>query len=215
MLRMIVPTEIFTVLFFICLVLLTITKIVYSKRFNEFMLLLFNFRYVKMFSREQKFLDTFEALLFINLIIGLGIFSYLSLDFFKATQNINSLNTLKFALIIGVFFLFKVLVERLLGSTLSIEEMINDYIFQKISYRNYIGLLLLPINICLVYSVELSSLRILFIALLILIINTIGLYFFYNRNQIAIKQNIVYFILYLCALEISPYIILYKSVTVY
>lgn len=211
MLRVVTSTEIFTILFVICLVLLTIAKISYSKRFKEFTILLINFRYVKVFSREQKFLDTFEALLFSNLIIGLGIFFYLSREAVSMDESISQFNIFKFAIIIGVFFLVKVLLERLLSSVLDIEGIVNDYIFQKISYRNFIGLLLLPINIFLVYSINLTQLGIILITFFLIIINIIGVYFFYKRNQIVIKKNIFYFILYLCALEISPYIILYKA----
>ncbi len=213
MLRTITSTEIFTILFVICLLLLTITKIVYSKRFKEFTLLLINFRYVKVFSREQKFLDTFEALLFSNLIIGLGVFCYLSWGFITNTGSISQFNIFKFTIVIGVFFLIKVLTERLLSSALDIEGIVNDYIFQKISYRNFIGILLLPINIFLVYSVRLTQIGIISIVIFLLLVNAVGLYFFYKRNQIVIKKNIFYFILYLCTLEISPYIILYKTVT--
>lgn len=212
MLRVITSTEIFTILFVICLIVLTVTKIIFSERFKEFALLLVNFRYVKVFSREQKFLDTFEALLFSNLIIGLGIFCYLALKFVANDTSLSQFNIFKFTLVIGIFFLIKVLIERLLSSALDIEGIVNDYIFQKISHRNFIGLLLLPINVCIVYSMELTQIGLTVIVIFLLIINAIGVYFFYKRNQIVIKQNIFYFILYLCALEIAPYFILYKLI---
>jgi len=213
MLRVITSNEIFTILFVICLIVLTVAKVVFSERFKEFTLLLVNFRYVKVFSREQKFLDTFEALLFSNLIISLGIFCYLSEGFITQENASSQFNIFKFALVIGIFFLIKILVERLLSSALDIEGIVNDYIFQKISHRNFIGLVLLPVNMILVYSTKLTEMGLILIVLFLFIINAIGLYFFYKRNQIVIKRNIFYFILYLCALEISPIIILYKTVT--
>jgi len=211
MLRVITYNEIFTILFVICLIMLTVAKVVFSERFKEFTLLLVNFRYVKVFSRDQKFLDTFEALLFSNLIISLGVFCYLSEEIITKENATSQFNIFKFALIIGIFFLIKVLLERLVSSALGIEGIVNDYIFQKISYRNFIGLILLPINVVLVYSKELTELGLVLIVIFLFIINSIGVYFFYKRNQIVIKQNIFYFILYLCTLEISPVIILYKT----
>ncbi len=215
MLKVVTSTEIFTILFVICLILITLTKVIFSKRFKEFTLLLINFRYVKVFSREQKFLDTFEALLFGNLIISLGVFCYLSWGFIANTAGISQYNIFKFAIVIGLFFLVKVLVERLLSSALDIEGIVNDYVFQKISYRNFIGLLLLPINIFLVYSIKLTLLGVILVAIFLFLINIVGLYFFYKRNQIVIKKNMFYFILYLCTLEISPYVILYKAAISY
>lgn len=210
MLRAIASTEIYTIIFVVSLILISTAKLMYAKRFKEFTLLLITFRYVKVFSREQKFLDTFEALLFSNLILSLGVFCYLGFEFITNSAAISELNILKFAIVIGVFLLIKVLLERLLSSVLGIEGIINDYIFQKISYHNFIGLLLLPINIILVYTIKLALNGMLLIAVFMLFINLTGLYFFYKRNQILIKRNLVYFILYLCALEISPYVILYK-----
>ena len=46
--------------------------------------------------------------------------------------------------------------------------------------------------------------------ILLTVINTIGLLTSYKSNLNLIKRDFFYFILYLCALEIGPYIILYK-----
>ena len=46
-----------------------------------------------------------------------------------------------------------------------------------------------------------------------IVINAIALFYSYKTNGKLIITNFFYFILYLCALEISPYIILYKVFT--
>src|SRR5690554_4050878 len=48
--------------------------------------------------------------------------------------------------------------------------------------------------------------------LAILALNVITLLYSYKKNGILIASNFLYFILYLCALEISPYIILYRLI---
>ena len=110
-------------------------------------------------------------------------------------------------------FLIKVLLERLIGSVLSIDSIVNDYLFQKISYKNYIGLLLIPVNAFLIYSLKPDTLTFIIVLGILLVINAIGSLSFFKRNQSVIKKNFFYFILYLCALEISPYVILYKLIT--
>ena len=111
---------------------------------------------------------------------------------------------------VGLFILIKVLMERLIGSLFEIDKLVDSYLFQKISYKNYLGLLLLPINALLIFNVK-SSLTIFYVAIgLLLVVNVIGLVTSFKTHLSVIKNNLFYFILYLCALEIAPYIILYK-----
>ena len=111
---------------------------------------------------------------------------------------------------IGVFILIKVLIERLIGSLFEIDKLIDQYIFQKISFKNYLGIVLLPINALLLFTFQPTSQIIYGIIVILLIVNIIGLISSFKTHQNLIKNNLLYFILYLCALEIAPYIILYK-----
>jgi hypothetical protein len=111
---------------------------------------------------------------------------------------------------IGAILLIKILLERLLGSLFEIDELIDSYLFQKISYRNYLGLILVPINALVLYAIVPSNSVIFIVILLLMFINVIGIVTSFKSHQKSLINNIFYFILYLCALEISPYIILYK-----
>lgn len=213
MLRDLISTEIFTILIVTCLLLVAIAKLVDPKRFKIFSNIVINFKYLKVYSREQKFLDSFEALLFSNLVIGLAIFCY---QFYTKTQDLvvaSKSFLFKATFAIALFILIKVLAERLISSILNIESIVNSYLFQKISYKNFIGLILIPINGILIYSIKPSLYVYLIIVSLLFIINCIGALSFFKRNQNLIKNNLIYFILYLCTLEISPYVILYKLIT--
>ena len=64
MLRNIVSNELFTVLLVISLIIVAIAKLVSPKRFDDFILVIGNDKYLKIYSREQKFFDNFDALLF-------------------------------------------------------------------------------------------------------------------------------------------------------
>ena len=82
--------------------------------------------------------------------------------------------------------------------------------WQKTSYRNYIGLILLPVNIILIYSIEPTKMIIYIVLGLLLVVLLSGFFTTYKSYQKLILGNLFYFILYLCALEIGPYIILFK-----
>ena len=210
MLRHIISNDIFTILLVICLILVAIAKGLFPKRFNDFVSVIGNFKYLKIYSRDQKFIDGFDALLFLNLIISSSIFGYLIYS--NAINDVEDLYTflLKTAVALGVFFLSKILLERLIGSLFNIDDLINVYVFQKMSYKNFFGLLLIPINALLLYRLVPSTMLLHSIVIFFISINCIAIISSYKTYQSSIKANLFYFILYLCALEISPYVILYQ-----
>ena len=78
MLREVISNEWITILIVICITILTIVKFSYSKRFNDFSRIIVNSNYLKIYSRDNKYIDNFNVLLFANQIIGIFIFAYLS-----------------------------------------------------------------------------------------------------------------------------------------
>ncbi|WP_242203936.1 DUF4271 domain-containing protein [Aestuariivivens insulae] len=210
MIREVPSNELFTILLVTCLLMVAAAKLVSSNRFSDFIYVFTNSKYLNIYSREQKFLDKFDALLFVNLIISASIFAVLALKFFNGVDY-TSINALfKITVGLGSFFLIKVLIERLIGSLFEIDSLIDAYLFQKITYKNYLGLLLLPINAFLIYSFKSSAMLFNIMLGLLFLVNITGLITSFKRHQSLIKNNFFYFILYLCALEIAPYIILYK-----
>lgn len=213
MLRETISTEIYTVLLVVCLLLVSVTKVLFPKRFYDFASILLNYRYLKIYARDQKFLDAFEGLLFSNLIIGLSILGFISYNLSSHIDSSSQITLYKLAFAITIIIIIKILIERLVSSILKIDSIISEYLLMKTSYKNFLGLLLIPINALLIYTLNVSqSIIIVFVSLLVLI-NLIGVLIFIKDNLRLIKNNLFYFILYLCTLEISPYFILYKLIT--
>ncbi|MDO6760628.1 DUF4271 domain-containing protein [Tamlana sp. 2_MG-2023] len=210
MLRNIVSNEIFTILIIAGLAIVATAKLLAPKRFHDFMLVITNDRYLKIYARDQKFFDQFDALLFGNLTVSLSLFSLIIYRHITSVNSIPVNDMLKLLISIAVFILIKVLFERLIGSIFEIDKITDHYLFQKITFKNYLGVLLLPINAILLFSFRPTLPIIYGIIILLLIINTIGLISSFKTHQSLIKSNLFYFILYLCTLEIAPYIILYK-----
>jgi len=210
MLRDVISNDFFTIIIVLGLVIVAVAKLISPKRFDDFITVLVNSKYLKVYSREQKFLDKFDALLFANLVISMSLFSFIVYRFFTDTKIIPIDIMVKLSVGICLFILIKVLLERLVGSLLEIDEIIDLYLFQKISYKNYLGILLIPINTFLLFSFK-PSLPFFYVSVILLIIVVlIGLFTSFKAHQSFIKHNFFYFILYLCALEIAPYIVLYK-----
>lgn len=212
MLRDLYTVDILTLTFIGCLIIVALSKSLFTKRFNEFILLLFNSRHTNQYIKEQRFFDLFEGLLFLNFIINLGLLLHTYLSN-QASNAIPQIDVFKYALLIGLFLILKVLFERLLSSVLDIEPIIDKYIFEKTSFQNFIGLLLLPLNALLIYSIPPSHIVLITLLAILLSIQLFGLFLFIKNNLNVFRKSLFYFILYLCTLEIAPYVVLYKIIT--
>lgn len=184
-------------------------------RFNDFLWVFTSSKYLKIYTRDQRFIDSFDSLLFANLTISLSIFLFFSYNTFIGPLNFDLLLFLKLMLAVSLFFLIKTMIERLLGSVFGMETLLDQYLFQKITFKNFSGLLILLCNLLLIYSdfnhfyLILSMLFVLGVILLVGFLNS------YQMNLNEINRNFFYFLLYLCALEIGPYVLLFKVLKEY
>jgi hypothetical protein len=209
MLREVLSNDLFTIAIVIGLVLITVSKVMNPKRFNDFSIVLGNSKYLKIYARDQKFFDFFDALLFSNYVLSLSVFSIIAFNEVFSPVVITFSFFMKITLAIAIFIIMKILIERLIGSVFDIDFLTDTYLFQKITYKNFMGLILIPINLFLVYTIPVSKVFIYVFIGILTFIFCIGIITTLKTYQNLIKQNLFYFILYLCALEIAPYIILY------
>ena len=86
MIREIISNEWFVILIIINLIILAFTKFYFTKRFHDYLWVLGNSKYLKVYAREQKFIDQFEGLLFLNLSISLSIFIFICYGVFVEIQ---------------------------------------------------------------------------------------------------------------------------------
>ncbi len=215
MVREVISYEWFTIFMVLSLVFITLARVLFANRFLDFIGVFGNSKYLKIYTKDQRFIDFFDGLLFLNLVISLSIFGYLS--FLTLQQDyIFELDVfLKIIFGITTLALIKILIERLIGSLFEIDKIVEFYLFQKTSYRNFSGFVLLPINALLLYTISPSKTSILIIVFILILINLIGFITSFKIHQKTVLNNIFYFILYLCALEIGPYLILYKLIVEY
>ncbi|WP_298754344.1 DUF4271 domain-containing protein [uncultured Psychroserpens sp.] len=212
MLRDVIYNDWFTVFLILGLVFITLSKYVFAHRFKDFLAVIGNSKYLKIYARDQKFIDGFDALLFFNGIISVSIFAFISYSTLVNPSEFDLNLFFKLLFGVGVLFLIKILLERLIGSLFEIDELIDSYLFQKTTFKNYTGFVLFPINCILIYTLTPSKTIIYVVICIIVLINLIGFISSLKNHQKLLLNNIFYFILYLCALEIGPYLILYKLI---
>jgi hypothetical protein len=203
---------VFTVLGFVCIVA---AKYVNTLRFNDFLLVVGNSKYLKIYSKDQKFIDLFDGFLFINLAFSLSIFLHFGYATFIAANPFELIPFLKILFAISTVILIKTLLERLIGSLFEIDSLIDNYLFQKTTFKNYSGFIFLIANVGLLYTTGYAKIIIIAAFSLICLLNLIGFLSSFKNYQKIINPNFFYFLLYLCALEIGPYILLYKLISEY
>lgn len=212
--RYTISNDLLTLIILLVLLLLVLAKKLFQPRFEDFLSLLTSGKYMVIKSREHKALFGFNLLMLIIHILSFSVFLFILYRVF-VSPNIENTGMILLRIITGYsfFILLKIFVEKIIANVFDIDDYIDSYLFQKHTYRNFISLTLFPISIILVYTDNPKNVLVylisgLFLAAMIFTFSRIII-----KNEGLVSRNWFYFILYLCALEITPYIILYKLIT--
>ncbi|AVI50882.1 DUF4271 domain-containing protein [Pukyongia salina] len=194
-----------------CVVLYTITKYFYPLRFQEFILLPITNKYFLVQGKNNEIQHPFNIILFIAQIISVSLFIYLLIS----TTNPDLISANKWIFIqictaYAGFVLVKYYLEKIISTVFSLESYINQYLYEKITYRNLLAMAIFLGNLVFFYILQPSLLVLLVFFGILILLNAVSMFYSYKTNGKLIFRNFFYFILYLCALEISPYFILYK-----
>ncbi|MCV9929296.1 DUF4271 domain-containing protein [Flavobacterium sp. LS1R49] len=200
-----------TLLFVLCFAVIAITKTIYDHRFGDFTKLLFSDKYAKIYRDSSHIKSGFTIALFFVQIISFAFFIQLTLSSLKLG---NASKTdwalyIQIATFLSFFILSKYLIEKIVATSFNIEEFVEHFNLQKVTYRAYIGILILPVNAILFYYDDISKNVPLTILAISLCISLFSYFISIKNYQNVILSKLFYFILYLCALEIAPYYFMY------
>lgn len=214
--RYITSNDLLTIIILLVLLLLTLAKSLFNNRFDDFIALLVSGKFLAIKSKEYKLLFGFNALMLAVHILSVSLFIFLTFRIFNALTADNSENLLARIITAYSFIvLLKITVEKIIANVFDIDEVIDHYIFQKQTYLNFTSLIVFVLTLFLVYS-NIPSLPLFYLIIgLIILASFYILYVIVKKNQRLITRYWFYFILYICALEIAPYVILYKLITKY
>ncbi len=199
-----------TILLFSSLLFVVIAKNIFYKRFLNFIVLPFNNKYIFMYNKKKKLMNWFHLFFTVFQIMNFALFIFLSWRALSTT-NTNSVDSYMYIMVLGaliLFLLFKIFLQLGNGFIFGSNKVISELIFKKMSYLNYSGIIMFLSNIVLTYVLKDSIIVIYATILLILTVNVIGWVTLLTNHQKYIARNFIYFILYLCALEIAPFVII-------
>ncbi|MEM9361621.1 MAG: DUF4271 domain-containing protein [Bacteroidota bacterium] len=191
------------------LLIMTLGKYLFKIKFLNFLILPFNNKYIVLSNKKGRLLNWFHIFMtffqYINLALFIFLikrmwFGYLTEDTFYFF-----LITLAF---VTVFHVLKILLQLFKSFAFNTQDMVWDLIYNKSTYFNYSSLVMFVSNVLLIYVLK-DSKTVIYVAIaLILSINAIGLIKLVKNYQKVIINDLFYFILYLCALEIAPLVVI-------
>ena len=198
-----------TILFVLSFAVLATTKSAFENRFSDFAKLIYSDKYTNTYKDSSNLKSSFTISLFFVQIISLAFFVQLTLSFFGYASKSDWILYIQIITFLIFFILSKYLIEKIIATAFNIEEFIEHFNLQKVTFRTYIGLFLLPINIILFYYDNISRNILIFLICMVLIVNVLTYLVSIKNYQNIIFSKLFYFILYLCALEIAPYYFMY------
>lgn len=143
--------------------------------------------------------------------IGLFIFFYIQCYSLNQINSNNFLSTLIYCTGIIVLYNLKTTVCKLLGNLFLVKEQFAEYVHNIHLYNKNIGLFLFPIVIAYPYITN-NQIKPIIINIGLAIVIGMSLLLIYRGFQIIMRSgvSIFYLILYLCAVEILPVLLLVK-----
>ncbi len=195
-----------------CFILMAIAKRLFPERSLEFSKLPISNKYFLAQGRSTELKHPFTIILWIAGVANLSLFiGFLLIPQEKDPLSLEISSFIQIAAVVSGFILVKVLLEKLVGTVFDIESLINQYIFEKISYINLLSVFLFIANVIYILGYHDSKIVLWVVLAVTAAILMLSLLHSYKTNEQLIFSNFFYFILYLCALEISPCLIVYKT----
>ncbi|MDO1512531.1 DUF4271 domain-containing protein [Maribacter confluentis] len=207
--RTILQTDWITITLFTSFICVLIAKSFDYTRFVNFIILPFNNKYITIYTKKEKLFNWFHILISLFQIINTTLFIYFIWREFLNTGVVK--NPFLFPILLVVIFLFitlKTVVQLANGFVFNSYKTFNELIFKKLTYLNYSGIVLCIANIFLTYVAIDHKIIIIIGSILFIAINIIGWLTVLRNYQNFISSYFFYFILYLCALEIAPLVIM-------
>ena len=215
MIRHVISNDGYVISSLLSLLIILIVKSINRRRFSDLIRLFTNSNYLRIYLKEHRFLDVFDFILFFNFIINCTAYAYV---LYGSFINLIEISTNKFATIsiaIIIFLALKLILKLLTGYLFDLHKTISILIFQQVSTINFIGIILLPINLLLVFGLNFDFIWMIISIVLIATTILIGMLKTIQTNLNFVLSNFLYFILYICTLEIGPYVIIYDQLKNY
>lgn len=193
--------------------LIAFLRVNFKSQFNEFLKLFSSSKYIFVFNKRDKYSGFFTGILLVVQWLSLSLSFCILLNSSEIYATLKSnyafFNSLFVFLVSGSYFLLKLLLQFILIQVFNVHNMSLDYIFTKLSFTSYGGVLLFVLNFLCVYMFN-TSVYFLYFSLFVYIYFLIkGLFFYIGENNKEIFGYWFYFFIYFYSFEVFPPIALF------
>lgn len=198
-----------TIIILSSILFLVLAKSLFYSRFLNFIILPFNNKYIFLYNKKDRLINWFHIFFTIFQLLNFSLFLYLVVTILYPEVIVES--SFLYLIILGLIFVFlfiKILIQLGNSFVFNNQKIIEEILFKKITYLNYSSIVMFLANVILTY-VFIDSKMVVFITLSIIFsIISIGWITIIKSHLKFLTSYFFYFILYLCALEIAPIVII-------
>ena len=194
------------------IVVMGILRYWFPKRMGELLLLPINDKYFALEGRQKTLLHPFNVSMLLLQLIAFGLL----LSGLKSMDNSESLN-LQFKEFTGGVFLISLYLsiryslDWCIGFVFNCQKVLATYRYQRLSFHHLISIAMILLMATLFFTRLPMEIIWGFVSLVLIFTLVATVIYSVRRNSATIMNNFLYFILYLCALEIAPYVLLYQA----
>ena len=202
-----------TIILLVVLVLIALIKTNFNVRFTKLFSLLYSDKYYTDYLKTNPLLfNKFHFLFFLIIIFNISLIIFNSFIAFKPSEiDSGFIYFLQINLIIILYLFTRYFLGYIIAYIFDINDKQKHITFLKISNLSLISVLLLPLLILINYSVGLFHKFLISFSLIVIIILFLLRYFTLVKKEKMNFNSLFYLFLYLCALEIAPFIVIYKT----
>ena len=202
-----------TLVFFIILLVLTTAKVLFNDRLFHLNKLFLSKKYFLIyFNKDQNnMLNLFQVLLFVVQLLAFSLLVYyINIDLELKPEFFDLNGYLLINIGITIYIGLRFLLGISLATIFNLKDIHKKLMSEKVNYFNNLILWLIPFLVIYEYIFDYKVLFFKITFSVVVVLLAIRYALLLSNNKKLIFNNLFYFILYLCALEIAPLVIFFK-----
>lgn len=201
-----------TLIFMTVLILMAVIQFNFPERFSKLFSLVYSEKYYTDYIKTRPLIfNRFHIIFFFIIIFNISLAFYFVLNAFSP-ERFQPEFYLFFQIVLMTlgYFILRYFVGVLLGNVFELEDGQNYFTFLKMSNLALISIFIFPLLVLTNYSVGVFHKFLITFGIIASLALTLFRYFVLIKNEKLNFNNLFYLFLYLCALELSPFIVIYK-----
>ena len=207
-----VTSDWITLIFLAVLILIAVIQFNFTERFSKLFSLVYSEKYYTDYIKTRPLIfNWYHVIFFFIIIFNISLYIYFTLNAFS-TPEMQGQFYFYFQIFIMTlgYFILRYFVGLFLGNIFELEEGQNYFTFLKISNLALVSVIIFPLLILTNYSVGVFHKFLITFGIVVSLAFALFRYFVLIKNEKLSFNNLFYLFLYLCALELAPFIVVYK-----